>query len=115
ELLKERGVQTLGIPRAEDGPDVDSLSSVLKRRKARCLFTNTTCHNPTGTTTILPIAHRLLELANRYDLTIVEDDTSVDLAPSATALLAGLDELKRVVYISSFSKTISPALRAGFL
>jgi len=113
EMLKNRGVQMLSIARTEGGPDVEALASLLKRRKARCVFTNTTYHNPTGTTTILPIAHRLLELANLYDLTIVEDDIFSDLAPSTT--LASLDELKRVVYISSFSKTISPGLRAGFL
>jgi DNA-binding transcriptional MocR family regulator len=115
EMLKDRGVQMLSIARNEAGPDVDALASLLKRRKVRCLFTNTTYHNPTGTTTILSVAHRLLELANRYDLTIVEDDIFADLAPSATTTLASLDELRRVVYISSFSKTISPALRAGFL
>ena len=115
EMLKNRGVQMLSIARTEGGPDVEALASVLKRRTARCLFTNTTCHNPTGTTTILSVAHHLLELANRYDLTIVEDDISGDLAPVAATTLASLDELKRVVYISSFSKTISPSLRAGFL
>jgi DNA-binding transcriptional MocR family regulator len=114
-ILKERGIRTLAIARTESGPDVDALAKLLKRRKIRCLFTNTTCHNPTGTTTSLPTAHRLLELANRHDFIIVEDDIFADLASHPVATLASLDELRRVIYICSFSKTISPSLRAGFL
>jgi DNA-binding transcriptional MocR family regulator len=115
ELLKDRGVQVLTIARTENGPDVDALAILLKRRRVRCLFTNTTCHNPTGTTTSLPVAHRLLELANRHDFLLVEDDIFVDLAPHSNATLASVDELRRVIYLSSFSKTISPSLRAGYL
>jgi len=108
-------VRVLGVPRTESGPDVDSLAKVLKRRRARCLFTNTTCHNPTGTTTSSATAHRVLELANRYGLTLIEDDIFADLVPHAGVTLASLDELQRVIYLSSFSKTISPSLRAGYL
>ena len=60
-------------------------------------------------------AHRLLELANRHDLMVVEDDIFADLLPQPLGTLASLDELNRVVYLSSFSKTISPTLRAGYL
>jgi DNA-binding transcriptional MocR family regulator len=81
----------------------------------RCLFTNTTFHNPTGTTTSSATAHRVLELANRHALTIVEDDSFADLTPRAQLTLASLDDLRRVIYISSFSKTIAPALRAGYV
>ncbi len=115
EMLKERGVRTLGIPRTEHGPDVEALAKILKRRRVRCFFTNTTCHNPTGTTTSSTVAHRILELAAQYDVTVVEDDIFADLAPRAGATLASLDGLRRVVYLSSFSKTIAPGLRAGYL
>src|SRR5262249_32112955 len=79
------------------------------------LFMNTTCHNPTGTSTSSVTAHRLLELANRHGITIVEDDIFADLAPRPSVTLASLDELRRVIYVSSFSKTIAPSLRAGYL
>ena len=115
ELLRYRGVQMLGVARTESGPDVDALARLLKRRRLRCLFTNTVFHNPTGTTTSSASAHRILELADRYDLTIVEDDIFADLAPRAQPTLASLDDLRRVIYVSSFSKTLSPALRAGYL
>lgn len=115
ELLKQRGVQILAVARTQSGPDIDAFGRLLKRRRVRCFFTNTTFHNPTGTTTQIATAHRLLELANRHDLTIVEDDIFADFAPRAGVTLASLDELRRVIYLSSFSKTISPSLRAGYL
>ena len=115
ELLRYRGVRMLTVARTDSGPDTHSLARLLQRRRARCLFTNTTFHNPTGTTTSSATAHRMLELADRYDLTIVEDDIFAELAPRAQPTLASLDELRRVIYVSSFSKTLSPALRAGFL
>ncbi len=115
ELLRHRGVQMLALPRTASGPDPDVLAQLLKRHRVRCLFTNTTFHNPTGTTTSLANAHRILQLADRHDLTIIEDDIFADLAPRAPVTLASLDELRRVVYVASFSKTLSPALRAGYL
>jgi DNA-binding transcriptional MocR family regulator len=114
-LLKDRGVRVLAVARTESGPDVDALAKLLKRRRVRCFFTNTTCHNPTGTTTHSSTAHRILELAARHDLTIIEDDIFADLGPRDGGTLASLDELQRVVYLSSFSKTVSPSLRAGFV
>jgi DNA-binding transcriptional MocR family regulator len=115
ELLRFRGVQMLAVQRTDSGPDSDGLARLLKRRRVRCLFTNTTFHNPTGTTTSSASAHRILELADRYDFTVIEDDIFADLAPRAQLTLASLDELQRVIYVSSFSKTLSPALRAGYL
>jgi DNA-binding transcriptional MocR family regulator len=115
ELLRYRGVQMLAVARTDNGPDAEAMARLLKRRRVRCLFTNTTFHNPTGTTTSSATAHRILELADRYDLTIIEDDIFADLAPRAQLTLASLDDLQRVIYVSSFSKTLSPALRAGYL
>ena len=115
ELLRSHGVQMLAIPRTRDGPDTDALAKLLKRHRVNYLFTNTTFQNPTGTTTSAATAHRILELANRYGLTVIEDDSFADLAPRTQLTLASLDELRHVIYISSFSKTLSPALRAGYL
>jgi DNA-binding transcriptional MocR family regulator len=115
ELLKVRGVKMFPVPRTDSGPDPQALARLLQRRRVRCLFTNTTYHNPTGTTTGSATAHRILQLADRHDLTIIEDDIFADLAARAQPTLASLDELRRVIYVSSFSKTLSPALRAGYL
>ena len=115
ELLRNRGVRLIPIPRLAQGPDVELLAKALKRRPIRAFFTNSTLQNPTGTTTELPVARHLLDLAERYDMLLVEDDIFCELAPTPNLSLATLDQCRRVIYISSVSKTISPSLRVGYL
>ena len=115
ELLRARGVQLVGIPRLAGGPDTEALAVALQRHRIRAFFTNTTLQNPTGTSTELPVARRVLELAEQHGVMIVEDDIFADLAPVPVLPLATLDQCRRVVYVSSISKTISPTLRVGYL
>ena len=115
ELLRNRGARLVAIPRLASGPDTEALAAVLKRRKLRALFTNTTLQNPTGTSTELPVARRVLELAERHGLLVVEDDIFAELAPNPVLPLAMLDQCRRVVYVASVSKTIAPTLRVGYV
>jgi len=114
ELLRARGVRLIGVPRLADGPDTLALERLARRRTLRAFFTNTTLHNPTGTTTSLPVARRVLEIAERHGLLIIEDDIFAELAPNPVLPLAALDQCRRVVYVSSVSKTIAPSLRVGY-
>jgi len=115
DLLRARQAKLVAIERTAGGPDPDQLTRLLARRRPRLLFTNTVLHNPTGTTTALPVAHRLVELADRHDFLIVEDDIFAELAPRQEASLAALDECRRVILVSSFSKTIAADLRVGYV
>lgn len=114
-LLRARGVQLEAVARTAEGPDLVQLRKLLRRKRPRFLFTNTTLHNPTGTSTSLPVAHQLLELAERHDFSIIEDDLFAELAPRPEASLAALDQCRRVILISSISKTIAPDLRVGYI
>jgi DNA-binding transcriptional MocR family regulator len=71
--------------------------------------------NPTGADMSPHVAFKLLQAAERYNFTVVEDDIFCDLQVKATPRLATLDQLKRVIYARSFSKTLSGSLRVGFL
>ena len=62
----------------------------------------------------LPQLHRLLQLAEKHDLTLVENDIYVELDPEPRPSLASLDQLARVIHIGSYSKTLSPNIRVGF-
>jgi len=115
DMLRARGVEIVAIERTFEGPDTDQLKRLLKRRRPRLLFTNSVLHNPTGTTTTLPVAHRLLELAGAHDFLIVEDDIFAELAARPAASLALLDQCQRVLLVQSVSKTIAPDLRVGFV
>lgn len=72
---------------------------------------------PLGMTMSAPRRHALLEWARRQDSWVIEDDylSELQLEGRAAPALASLDEHERLLYISSFSKTISPKLRLGFL
>src|SRR5665647_2893036 len=56
-----------------------------------------------------------MQLAEKYEFIVVENDIYADLDPESRPSLASLDQLRRVIYIGSFSKTISPNIRVGFL
>jgi DNA-binding transcriptional MocR family regulator len=71
--------------------------------------------NPTGTDMSAHVAFKVLQTAEHHNFMVVEDDIFCDLQIKTTPRLATLDQLKRVVYARSFSKTLSGSLRVGFL
>ena len=83
--------------------------------RPRVYITVSVLHNPTGATLALATAHELLKLAEAHGLTIVEDDTYAWLAPLQAPRLAALDQLQRTVYVSGFSKILTPSWRVGYL
>ncbi|MBT9490659.1 MAG: PLP-dependent aminotransferase family protein [Rubrivivax sp.] len=113
--LKLAKVAMLGVPRLADGPDIEALQTLLRTHRPKVFFTQSLAHNPTGSSISLPKAHKLLQLAAEFDCLVVEDDPFADLLPDAAPRLAALDQLERVVYVSSFSKTLSAGLRVGYI
>lgn len=113
--LHLQGAKLLGVPRTSDGIDLVQLEQLIVKHQPKVFFTNTRLQCPTGTSLSLAVAHRLLKLAEKHDFLIVENDIYGDLDPSGQQALAGMDQLSRVIYIASFSKTIAPALRVGFI
>lgn len=113
--LKSLGARVIGVPRHINGPDVAQMEQLLQEHRPKLFFTNTVLHNPTGTSTSLAVAHQILQLAEKFGLYIVEDDIYGDFHHGNAPRLAALDQLKRVIYVSSFSKTISASLRVGFI
>ncbi|HEY9235948.1 MAG TPA: PLP-dependent aminotransferase family protein, partial [Phenylobacterium sp.] len=114
-LLRAHRVEVVGAPWTPSGPDLDQFEQILIARKPRLYITNSGPQNPTGATLSAVTAHRLLKLAERHDLLIVEDEVYADLEAEASPRLAAFDGLERVVVIGSFSKTMSAAGRCGFV
>jgi 2-aminoadipate transaminase len=120
--LARLGVKTVGIPLDGDGMRVDAVAAALadlKRRgiRPKYIYTIPTVQNPTGT--ILPPERRneLLKLSEDYGVPIFEDDCYADLIwdgrrPPA---LHAMSRDGRVIHIGSFSKSIAPALRVGYI
>jgi DNA-binding transcriptional MocR family regulator len=78
-------------------------------------FTQTLLHNPTGTSTSPANCHGVLRVAEKYDFLLVEDHIYSDLAGAQAVSLAQIDEIRRVLYVGSFTKLLGPGLRIGFI
>jgi DNA-binding transcriptional MocR family regulator len=116
--LKKRGADILAIPLEEDGIDVAALASALEAgARPRLAHIIPTFQNPAGYTLSLDKRRRLLELADEYDFVIFEDDPYIELRFEGERLptMLSLDESNKVVYASSFSKTVCPGIRVGYL
>ncbi|HLI97967.1 MAG TPA: PLP-dependent aminotransferase family protein [Candidatus Baltobacteraceae bacterium] len=106
------GLQLHPVRVDRDGVQTDALPA-----RARCAFVTPTHQFPLGGT--LPLARRLelLAWAKRYDSYILEDDYDSEFTARARPLpaLQSLDRDERVIYIGSFSKTLAPGIRTGYL
>lgn len=114
-LLRAHRVTSIGIPYTPQGPDLEAFEQALEQHSPRLYITNSGIHNPTGATLSAVTAHRLLKLADRSDLVILEDDIFADFEPTPAPRLAAFDGLSRVVSIGSYSKTLSASLRCGYI
>jgi len=114
--LRSHGIKLVGVPRLANGPDLAILDQVCETHRPRLFFTQTLLHNPTGGSIDAANAFQLLELAHRHGFMIVEDDVYGDLHSMANPLrLAQVDRLERVIFLASFSKVMSPAIRVGYM
>ncbi|QJE01433.1 PLP-dependent aminotransferase family protein [Massilia forsythiae] len=113
------GLKVVGIRRLPDGPDLAQLAELAALHKPRLYVINSVLHNPTSTTLSAAKAFQVLRIAERHDVTVVEDDIYCDLHPGAggqtATRLAALDQLRRVIYLSGFSKSLAANLRVGFI
>ncbi|HXP31020.1 MAG TPA: PLP-dependent aminotransferase family protein [Stellaceae bacterium] len=113
--LRLQGVEMLAVPRNPDGPDVTVLEGLAAAHRPKVYFTQSVMQNPTGTDMSPHVAFKVLQAAERHNFTVVEDDIFCDLQVKTTPRLATLDQLNRVIYARSFSKTLSGSLRVGFI
>ena len=116
--LRERGADIRMIGLEEDGIDVDELRQALDAgMRPKLAHIIPTFQNPAGYTLSRPKRDALLHLANDHDFVIFEDDPYVHLRFSGETLptMLSLDRDDRVVYASSFSKTVCPGIRVGYL
>jgi 2-aminoadipate transaminase len=120
--LTRLGVNTVGIPLDDQGMRMDALADALAELKAKgitpkYIYTIPTVQNPTGT--IMPLARRteLLKLAEQYGVPVFEDDCYADLIwdGKRPPALYAMSTNGGVIHIGSFSKSIAPALRVGFI
>ena len=120
--LRKLGVRPVGIPLDDDGMRMDLLAEKLAALasegvKPKFIYVIPTIQNPGGS--IMPEARRaeLLRLSAEYGVPVFEDECYADLlwTGERPPAIAAMDEGNRVIHCGSFSKTIAPALRVGYI
>ncbi|HEY5523847.1 MAG TPA: PLP-dependent aminotransferase family protein [Clostridium sp.] len=117
-VFRWRRANIFEVDMEEDGVNIESFEKVLKKNKISCFYTMSYFQNPTGVSYSLEKKKKIMELAQKYDFYIIEDDylseliydESVDYIP-----FKWLDKNDRVVYIKSFSKIFLPGIRIGYI
>ncbi len=114
-LLRAHRAKAVGIPMTPSGPDIAAFAQAMADHRPRLYITNSAVHNPTGAALSASTAHRMLKLAEAHDLILIEDDIFADFEEEPAPRLAAFDGLDRVIRTGSFSKSLSSAVRLGYV
>lgn len=115
--FRSYNAELFGVEVEDDGLNTERLEELLKAHpNIKVLYTIATFQNPSGITMSLEKRKKVLELAEKYDIMIFEDNPYGELRFSGEDVptIKSLDENNRVIYFGSFSKILSPGLRVGF-
>jgi DNA-binding transcriptional MocR family regulator len=116
-LLKQLGAELVPVPLEADGLDVGALEAALAEGPVKLAHVIPNAHNPAGCTLSPQKRARLVELAAEHEFWLFEDDPYRELPFEGEPLetMAQLDQAGRVLHASSFSKTVSPGVRVGYI
>ncbi len=116
-LLQQLGAELVPIPLEADGLDVGALEAALGEGPIEFVHVIPNAHNPAGCTLSVEKRRRLVQLAAEHDFWIFEDDPYRELPFEGEPLetMLSIDTAGKVLHASSFSKTVSPGVRVGYL
>jgi 2-aminoadipate transaminase len=117
QVFKGYQARLLPIPMDQDGMLVDRLEAVIKTKRPKFIYVIPTFQNPTGISMTLERRRRLVELATRYEIPVIEDNPYGELLYEGEALPAikSLADSPWLLYAGTSSKIIAPGLRLGWL
>lgn len=113
-LARTLRLELAPLPVTRHGPDLDALEQLCARRRVRALYAMPTLHNPLGWVMGAPARARIVEIARRHDLLIIEDASYAYLVEEPPPPLAALAP-DVTVYVSGLSKNVATGLRVGFV
>ena len=117
-VFKWRRANIYEVPMEMDGIDISAFEKILKKNKISCFYTMSYFQNPTGISYSMEKKKKIIELADKYDFYIIEDDYLSDLIYEDDlkyASFKSLDKNDRVIYIKSFTKVFLPGIRLGYI
>ena len=120
--LRRRRVNFVGVDVDESGIRMDRLKDILENLKTngirpKYIYTIPTLQNPTGTVMTMERRYQLIKLSEEYEVPIFEDECYADLIfeGECEKAIRSLDDSNRVLHIGSFSKSLGPGLRLGYV
>ena len=116
--IRSYNTRLIGVPVDDGGMDTDALERILEIEKnVKLIYTIPTFHNPTGVTMTAERRKKLYELAVRHNIMILEDSPYFEIRYSGEDIpcIKSMDKTGHVIFCGSFSKTVAPGLRTGFL
>jgi DNA-binding transcriptional MocR family regulator len=116
-MLQRLGVELVPVPLEADGLELAAFEAALDQGPVKLAHVIPNFHNPAGCTLSAEKRVRLVELAADHGFWIFEDDPYRELPFEGEALetMLSIDKAERVIHASSFSKTVSPGVRVGYL
>ncbi len=116
DIIENIGARTIGIPMQGSGMNLELLEQYLQSHRPKLIYTVSTFQNPTGITTTLGHRQQLLALAEKYECLILEDNAyeGLNFEPVPPPIKS-IDSTDSVIYTGTFSKTLMPGLRVGYL
>jgi DNA-binding transcriptional MocR family regulator len=108
-------IRIVGVTRTAAGPDLEDLALKLENERPKIFFTQSIAQNPTGSSTTLASAHALLNMLGKRQVVVVQDEPFIDLPNAKGVDLAKLDQLRSVITVGTFAKTLSANLRCGYV
>lgn len=116
-IIKIIGGELLTVPVDEFGLDIEAIEKLCKKQRIRAVFVMPHHHHPTTVSLSAERRMKLLMLATEYQFAIIEDDYDYDFHYASSPILpmASADQNGVVIYVGSFSKTVAPGLRIGFV
>ena len=118
QLVETLGLRALEIPtHPRDGLVVEALEDALRRERVAAVLVVPSFSNPTGACMPEAARERLAQLAARHELPVIEDDLYGDLhfGPTRPRVVKAFDPRGWVMLVGSFSKTLAPGLRVGWV
>ena len=111
------GANLVFIPVDREGMDVDRIEELCKRKAPKIIYIIPHHHRPTTVTLSSERRMRLMNLAHKYGIALLEDDYDFDYHYSSNPLLplASLDTGGHIIYVGSFCKSLAPGIRIGFM
>ncbi len=117
EVFKERNIKLYGVNLNEDGIDLEELEKKIVKYKPKLIYVVPTFNNPTGYSWGNNNRKRFLNVINKYNILVIEDDpyNLINFTNNKYKSLYHLNKGKNIIYLGTFSKVISPSINVGYI